>query len=208
MNINLLRTNTNMNKIERIINLGRFSGQLKDIVRKGWLKYPIDFPESNADHSFRVAFLSMILAEELGLNIDKCAKLSILHEFGEIKGGDLTPEERINEEKIIDEQGEILKQMMIEMGGEKYYEIWNEAEKITSKEAILVKDVDRLEMCLQALEYEEKYGYDLQEFYDYTEKLLILDLPKRIFKRILELRPKNLEKIKKEAWKILDIIHT
>lgn len=76
-----------MDKIERITNLGRFSGQLKDIVRKSWLKYPIDFPESNADHSFRVAFLSMILAEELGFDVDKCAKLAIIHEFGEIKGG-------------------------------------------------------------------------------------------------------------------------
>ncbi|MCC7552352.1 HD domain-containing protein [Candidatus Micrarchaeota archaeon] len=184
-----------MNKIERIINLGRFSGQLKNIVRKGWLKYPIKYPESNADHSFRVAFLSMVLAEELNLDVDKCAKLAILHEFGEIEKGDLTPEERKNENKIIEDQSKILKQMMIEMGGQKYYDLWMESEKTTSKEAVLVKDVDRLEMCLQALEYEEKYEYNLQEFYDYAEKLLILELPKQIFKKILKLRPKNLKKI-------------
>ncbi len=190
-----------MDKIERIINLGRFSGQLKDIVRKGWLKYPIDFPESNADHSFRVAFLSMVLAEELGLDVDKCAKLAIMHEFGEISGGDLTPEERVEKKKIIDEQGKVLKQIMIEMRGEKYYEMWIESEKTLSKEGILVKDVDRLEMCLQALEYEEKYSYELQEFYDSTKKLLVLDLPKQIFKKILELRPKDLEKIKAKKLK-------
>lgn len=101
----------------------------------------------------------------------------------------------MEEKKIIGEQGKVLKQMMFEVGGEKYYEMWIEAEKTTSKEAILVKDVDRLEMCLQALEYEEKYGYELQEFYDYSDKLLVLDLPKQIFKKILELRPKDLKKI-------------
>jgi putative hydrolase of HD superfamily len=184
-----------MDKIERIINLGKFSGQLKDIIRKGWLKYPIKYPESNADHSFRVAFLSMVLAEELNLDADKCAKLSILHEFGEIKGGDLTPEERKNETKIIKEQSKVLEKIMVDLNGKKYYDLWIESEKTTSKEAVLVKDVDRLEMCLQALEYEEKYYYNLQEFYDYAEKILVLDLSKKIYKRILELRPKNLKKI-------------
>ena len=68
---------------------------LKQIYRQGWLQHGIS-PlrcESVADHSFGVAMLVMFLADQYAPELDmaKLLRLSLLHDFGEIDAGDVTP---------------------------------------------------------------------------------------------------------------------
>jgi len=47
-------------------------------------------------------------------------------------------------------------------------ELWREYEAQSSPESHLVKDFDKLEMIVQAHEYEQAQGKDLQQFFDST----------------------------------------
>ena len=68
---------------------------LKQIYRRGWLErgVPSGRCESVAEHSFGVALLCMILAEEFfpELDLAKVLQLALLHDVGEIDPGDITP---------------------------------------------------------------------------------------------------------------------
>lgn len=52
--------------------------------------------------------------------------------------------------------------------GQMLMDRWLEYEHQTSAEARLVKDLDKLEMIIQADEYEREQGKDLQGFFDST----------------------------------------
>jgi putative hydrolase of HD superfamily len=47
--------------------------------------------------------------------------------------------------------------------------LWHEYEQQSSPEAHLVKDFDKLEMIIQAHEYEQDQGLALQQFFDSTQ---------------------------------------
>lgn len=47
--------------------------------------------------------------------------------------------------------------------------LWHEYEAQSSPEAALVKDFDKLEMIIQAHEYEQEQGLQLQQFFDSTQ---------------------------------------
>jgi 5'-deoxynucleotidase YfbR-like HD superfamily hydrolase len=49
--------------------------------------------------------------------------------------------------------------------GHELYDLWNEYENSLSNEAIFVKEVDKLEMLIQAFEYERGQGKNLGDFF-------------------------------------------
>ncbi|MEM3733247.1 MAG: HD domain-containing protein, partial [Candidatus Bathyarchaeia archaeon] len=54
----------------------------------------------------------------------------------------------------------------------KYYSLWLEYKNASSKEAKIIKELDKLEMVFQALLYEEKLNINLEEFWETTENEL------------------------------------
>jgi len=80
--------------MKEIINLIQEVERLKFIPRLGWTYYGIKFPESVAEHSFLVVFLSLIVGLLLlkrGENVDlkKILIMAIIHELGEARIGDI-----------------------------------------------------------------------------------------------------------------------
>ncbi|KAJ6406997.1 hypothetical protein OIU84_010503 [Salix udensis] len=57
-------------------------------------------------------------------------------------------------------------------------ELWNEYEENSTPEAKIVKDFDKVEMILQALEYENEQGRDLEEFFQSTAGKLQTEMGK------------------------------
>ena len=57
-----------MSNLENVINL---LGKLKDLKRSGWLQKDVSRSESVADHTFGVAFLTLLLAPA-DLDKEKC----------------------------------------------------------------------------------------------------------------------------------------
>lgn len=108
------------------------------------------------------------------LDFNYCVLLCLVHDMGEAVIGDLTPSAAIpkHEKHVMEseamtllshlakhvESNELTREDTIsEEQGKKSPDLlalWMDYEKQTSKEAILVKDLDRFEMILQAYQYE------------------------------------------------------
>eukprot|EP01133_Synstelium_polycarpum_P002960 gene2960-3402_t len=102
---------------------------------------------------------------------NKCLKMALVHDLGESLVGDFTPYDKITkEEKYRLEQEAMIKikSTLNSQAGEEIYSLWLEYEEAKTDEALLVKDFDKFEMVLQALEYEKAQGKDLQSFFDST----------------------------------------
>ena len=137
------------------------SGKLKAELRRGWLKkLGMDHPESVADHSYRTAFISMVISDMRGLDAGKAIRLALLHDLPEAIVGDAMPEERSGARKTAMEtkaMDEILSELPSELKS-LYRAVWDDHAKGTSKEARLVKQVDKVEMAIQAWEYANAAG--------------------------------------------------
>ena len=133
--------------------------ELKNIPRQGWKeKLGIDNPESVADHSYSTATLSMILSDMKGLDSEKIIRMALLHDLAESIIGDITPDHITKNQKIAKENHAI-KQILKNLPNgitESYFEIWNDYQKKLSKEAILLHEIDKLEMAFQAKFYQKK----------------------------------------------------
>lgn len=130
--------------------------ELKKVPRKGWKnKVGIEHPESVADHSYGAAIMAMVLSDSNKFNTEKILKMALLHDLAESITGDLTPDEITKEDKRIlesDSIKEIFSKLPENLA--KGYEIlWNEYQQADSQEAILLHEIDKLEMAIQAAKY-------------------------------------------------------
>ncbi|KAL9225802.1 hypothetical protein vseg_001684 [Gypsophila vaccaria] len=143
--------------------------RLKTTKRKGWINQGIKGPESIADHMYRMALMGLIAGDIEGVNRERCIKIAIVHDIAEAIVGDITPSDGIPKEEKSRREQAALNEMCEVLGGgmraDEIKELWNEYETNSSLEANLVKDFDKVEMILQALEYETEHGMVLDEFF-------------------------------------------
>ncbi|KZV29345.1 hypothetical protein F511_18496 [Dorcoceras hygrometricum] len=143
--------------------------RLKSTKRKGWLNHGIRGPESIADHMYRMALMALIVDDLPGVNRERCIKIAIVHDIAEAIVGDITPSDGVPKEVKSRLEQSALDEMCMVLGGgmraEEIKELWLEYENNSSLEANLIKDFDKVEMILQALEYETEHGKILDEFF-------------------------------------------
>nr|XP_023898355.1 HD domain-containing protein 2 isoform X2 [Quercus suber]POF27041.1 hd domain-containing protein 2 [Quercus suber] len=155
--------------------------RLKTTKRKGWINHGIKGPESIADHMYRMALMALIAADlPSGLNRERCIKIAIVHDIAEAIVGDITPSDGVPKEEKSRMEQAALNEMCKVLGGgmraEEIKELWQEYENNSSLEANLVKDFDKVELILQALEYETQHGKLLDEFFLSTAGLDLHDI--------------------------------
>lgn len=148
---------------------------LKQIYRQGWLQrgIPHERCESVAEHTFAVAMLAMFVAEEYFLDMDplKVLRLALLHDFGEIDAGDVTPSDGIGKaDKSRLERESVGRVCSLSPRGERFVELWNEYETGDSPEAKFVRQIEKLEMALQTSVYERQGIEGLGDFYESAGK--------------------------------------
>ncbi len=153
--------------MKKYLEMFRKVGTLKKTDREGWKRFGIEDPESVADHSFRASFLALVLGEKFDLDGFKLLKLLLVHDLAESEIGDITPENPISEEEKLAREEEVIEDISrsfdIDIDIKK---LWKEFELGDTREAIIARDIDRLERILQALEYEEENPErDLSEFF-------------------------------------------
>ncbi len=149
-----------------------YAVKLKEIKRSGWSKAGIKNPESVADHVYGLAVLSMLISDLKGLNAEKMFRLAVIHDLEEAILGDLTSEEKKKENNLKTLEEKAIKKVLSSLPlnlKQKYYSLWLEYKNASSKEAKLIKELDKLEMVLQALLYEEKFNLNLEEFWETAE---------------------------------------
>lgn len=160
------------------------AGKLKKKKRKGWLLRRVKNPETIAEHTFRMALMAWLLAKKRRLDLEKILKMALIHDLCEVYAGDTTPydgilpkkrelrkeilskwprftvkekeektrkkhrKELISLEKITNDLPPSIK--------EEIKDLWIEYEEGLSKEGRFLRQIDRIENLLQALEYWKK----------------------------------------------------
>lgn|SRR5574341_1085748 len=157
--------------VDKVIEFFESANKLKWIERRGWVaKVNVKQPESVADHCYLTALICMVIADLKGLNTNKVVKMALLHDLAESVVGDYMPEE-ISSERKHEEEGKAIKIILDKLPPRlrsNYARVWQEYKKGSSKEAVLVHQIDKFEMALQARDYMQK-GYDpslLKQFFD------------------------------------------
>ncbi len=138
------------------------AGRLKRLPRTGWVESGVADPESVADHSFRVALITMILSDSQKLDTLKAVRMALLHDLAEGEIGDLTPTQKGSDDlkfrlKENETMGRLLNMLPSSIRAV-YSSAWLEFSEGETPEARLVRDCDKLEMVIQASEYQDAGG--------------------------------------------------
>lgn len=97
--------------------------------------------------------MSIIEKYNLNYNMEKCIKLALIHELGEIYAGDYTTNSISKVKKHILEKEAVEKLLEDIKFKNDFIELWNEYENVESKEAKYIKQIDKLECIMQAVCY-------------------------------------------------------
>lgn len=175
--------------------------ELKDEKRTGWELRKVGDPESVADHSWGTAFLTLVHGEKEDINTEKALKIALIHDIGEAEIGDIAhravdAEQEISSEEKTEMEEETVRALSSEID-EDILNLWKEYEERATVEARFVKDMDMIDMCLQALKYEKEERYNpeeenenfqqydnMDEFFATTEPRLNTDTGKQLFQEI------------------------
>lgn len=180
--------------MDELIDLLIKTSKLKKLVRTGWVMNHVENPEHVADHIFRATLFVMLFSKKIkGIDEDKALKMVIIHDLGEVLVGDITPLHDTTREEKTEMEKKAMEKMFAKIeDGNDWIELWKEAEDQKTKEAKLVKDVDHLEMVLQALEYEsEQNNNNLDGFWEYVKPKLYLKESKDLYKVLERKRRKK-----------------
>jgi len=145
--------------MEELVNFWKLAARLKEEARRGWVqRLHLKDVESVADHSYGLAMLSLYEAYRRGYDVEKVLKLALVHDLEEAITGDLTPldKRRKGADGTFRLRRSALRQVLSKFpaeGRRDYRELWTDLREGRSREARLVKDLDRVEMALQATEY-------------------------------------------------------
>ena len=157
--------------------------RLKRLYRQGWLKrgLPAELCESVAEHSFGTALLALLLAGQAGdggsigkVDAARAALLALVHEMGESYAGDITPVDGVSrQDKERLEREAILRALDGHPDLEWLLSLWEEFEAGVTPESRFVRQLDRLEMGLQAALQEAEGFPGMLEFYDSARKTVV-----------------------------------
>ncbi|KAF0975194.1 hypothetical protein FDP41_005947 [Naegleria fowleri] len=183
-----------------IVNFLKIVSKLKHTLRTGWVDCKVQHPESIASHMYRMGIISMLTRNQPNIDTDKCIKMSLVHDLSEAIAGDITPHAGVSKEEKYRLEREAIERMRstllegvndTDKESEEYIQtvnemlnLWQEYEDGTSPEAIIMKDIDRFDMVLQALEYETEQNLHLKTFYESTKGGFQTDMFKTLMKEV------------------------
>jgi putative hydrolase of HD superfamily len=166
---------------------------LKQLYRQGWLKrgIPRERCETVAEHSLGVAVLAFWLADAHYPNLDlsRVIRMALIHDFGEIYAGDIIPEDGVPSQEKHDLENRSVQQVFEGFpNAEEYIALWQEFDAGITAEASFLRQVDRLEMALQASVYEHQGYLDLDEFFKTVDRSLLDTQLRSLLREIIDLR--------------------
>jgi putative hydrolases of HD superfamily len=169
---------------------------LKLLPRIGWLQRGIPNAESVAEHTFGVATLALLLGDTIGdLDRGKLLAIAMLHDLAEALLSDLPASAKrfIGAAHKHNAERSALEEMIERMPNRaEYLALWDEYARGCSREARLVKGIDRIEMLTQALAYERAGSRALGEFWEDIEDGWSDEFPilRELAAEIMEMREK------------------
>lgn len=153
--------------------------RLKCLDRTGWtLRGLPNGTESVAAHSFGVGATAMLLADRciaqgVKLSVEKVLRIALLHDWAEVRVGDLPRTATLYFGATARKQAETAAFLDVVKGvdAEKAYaNLYDDYEQRQSLEARLVKAADVLDLLVQVLALERAGARGLDEFWEVAEK--------------------------------------
>ena len=145
--------------LNKIFNFLHQAGKLKKILRySAHDKMP---KESVADHSWRLAIMAFIIAEELKLKINliKALKIALVHDIAEAITGDidylLIYINKVSDKQKLEQEIKAMKKIKAILPakeGKEIYKLWREYENGLSPEAKYIKALDKIEALTHIIE--------------------------------------------------------
>lgn len=142
-----------MNKLLQQIEFIREIDKLKYIFRKTKL-INSDRPENDAEHSWHLAVMAIVLAEHSNEPVDlaKVMKMVLIHDIVEIDSGDVFAYDTVKSHDNFDEELKAAKRIfgiLPNEQAEEFINIWIEFEEMKTPESKFARALDRLEPLLQ-----------------------------------------------------------
>ena len=181
--------------------------ELKDERRTGWQLRGVDDPESVAAHSWGVAYLVVAFGDRFrdelpGVDLDRALRLAVVHDAAEALTGDVATRadetaDPIDREAKAAAEREAMATLADPLP-DRIADAFATYEARETPEAVLVKECDLLDTCVQAVVYEREDRYDpaagdptafteydaLDEFFATTEQRLQTDAGRVLFDRL------------------------
>lgn len=181
--------------INKFIEFQEIVGTLKHLKRTGWIMRDVPSPETVASHSWRMAVMAMQKEDalkKLGVDVNHVIQMCLLHDISEAVVGDIVPEHhQTTNKKISKQEKHLLETKAVEDMSDKYgfkkiRTLFKEYEEQKTLEATVVKNLDKLDMLLQAYEYLQKSPQliRLNEFMEYNEQDVTLPVFQEELKEI------------------------
>ena len=155
-----------------ILTLIHHANQLKRTPRTGWLMRGIPDAETVAEHTFGVTFIALVIRPYIkeDLDLGRLLALAVLHDLPEAVTTDIPApvwRRMPGDHKPALEAG-VLREMVERLPEREDLEaLWAELQANETVEARLVHEIDKLEMYVQAAQYEKQFGNrQLAEFWE------------------------------------------
>ncbi|KAL5282147.1 HDDC2 family protein [Megaselia abdita] len=152
---------------------------------------------------YRMSMMTFLIDDSLKLDRLKCMQLALVHDLAESIVGDITPFCGVSKEQKRNMEMKAMEDIckLIEPKGNQIMELFLEYEEGKSSEANFVKDLDRLDMVLQAFEYERRDNCisKHQEFFDSTEGKFEHPFVKSIVQEIYNQRNQSISNLDKQV---------
>ena len=153
---------------------------MKQQKRRGWMeKLGMRNAESVAEHSYAVAMLSLFEAARRGSGYDRkqLLELALIHDLEESLTGDFTPKDKrkLGSREVLRRRNVAQREILAVIPSAArsgWVKRWTDLRLRRTREARLVKEMDLLEMALQARAYGEARPADksgVREFYRSAE---------------------------------------
>lgn len=149
-------------------------GKFKDLKRTGWKNFGVYNSESDADHSFSLTLLALLLAPP-ELNRCRCMELALIHDLPEIIVGDITPEETTDYSAKAEKEKKAMQQIAHQLERPELMALFTEYEAQQTLEARFIKALDKLDNILTARYYDDTRSAKQQLtpiFSSYAQKVI------------------------------------
>lgn len=160
--------------VHTLCQYGEQISMLKRMPRMGWLQRGVSAPESVAEHSYGVAMLALVLADLCEVDRVRVLELALLHDLAEAMLTDLphTAQQLLGAHAKHSAEQQAINNILAGLPhAERLLDHWQDYALGISREARLVKALDRLEMLIQALAYEQAGQRNLAEFWQYNQAI-------------------------------------
>ena len=161
-------------------------GHLKRVRRSGSWLMGVKDPESVAEHAHRATIIGRILAELEKADTNKVTTMLLLHDVPETRINDI---HKVGARYLDFKKAEVasLNDQVKNLPDNLSKEMKNlflELEERKTKEAIIAKEADYLEVAFQAKEYMEQGYKDAQIWIDNVDKVLVTKSAKELMKQL------------------------